>query len=298
MTEERRHVTLSKGHRDTAVGLELVELLTELAADGNVSREEMERLRGWLEIDHGVDFPALPFLYETIDQISSDGEITEDELDRLALAIERVLPKDVRLAATAKRKQSREARRVAQREARRQTMITARTERRASRDAERARAGVLYQSDFAIRAAFRFAERREACERLIEGDPVRLEREPDNPHDSNAILVLGDDDCELGYVPRDDARAIAPLIDAGAEATAKVRRLWETPEGQVVPILVVTVRRGDVDPGAVRPVPRPQRTRSRSSRTAEAAQPGCGCLSAAAWCVLILLCVLIGIALR
>ena len=59
-------------------------LLSELSADGNVSRDEMERLRSWLEIDHGVDFPALPFLYETIDQISSDGEITEEELGRTA----------------------------------------------------------------------------------------------------------------------------------------------------------------------------------------------------------------------
>ena len=72
--EERRHVTLSKGQSETAVGRKLIELLTELSADGNVSREEMERLRGWLEIDHGVDFPALAFLYETINQISSDGE--------------------------------------------------------------------------------------------------------------------------------------------------------------------------------------------------------------------------------
>ena len=54
----------------------------------------------------------------------------------------------------------------------------------------------------------------EACERLIEGDAVNLEREPNNAHDSNAILVLGDDDCELGYVPREEALAIAPLMDA------------------------------------------------------------------------------------
>src|SRR5215212_767472 len=87
----------------------------------------MERLRAWLQVDRGVEFPALPFLYETIDQISSDGEVTEDELDRLALAIERVLPKDVRLAAAAERKQAREARRLAERETRRQGMIAART---------------------------------------------------------------------------------------------------------------------------------------------------------------------------
>ena len=65
---EIRHVTLSKAHRETPTGRELIALLTELSADGNVSREEMERLRARLEVDRGVDFPALSFLYETIDQ--------------------------------------------------------------------------------------------------------------------------------------------------------------------------------------------------------------------------------------
>ena len=55
------------------------------------------RLRSWLEVDRGVEFAAFPFLHEVIEQISgSMVEVTEDELDRLALAIERVLPKDVR----------------------------------------------------------------------------------------------------------------------------------------------------------------------------------------------------------
>jgi hypothetical protein len=39
---------------------------------------------------------------------------------------------------------------------------------------------LLYRAEFAIRGAFRFSERREACERLIDGDAVILEREPDN----------------------------------------------------------------------------------------------------------------------
>ena len=93
--EERQRVTLTKAHCETPAGHELIELLAELSADGNVTREEMERLCAWLEVDRGVDFPALPFLYETIDQISADGEISEEELDLLALAIERVLPEGV-----------------------------------------------------------------------------------------------------------------------------------------------------------------------------------------------------------
>lgn len=304
MSDERRHVTLSKAHRESAVGSELIELLTELSADGNVSREEMERLRSWLEVDRGVDFPALPFLYETIDQISSDGEVTEDELDRLALAIERVLPKEIRQAATAKRKQAREARRLTQRETRRQTMIAERAEKRAARDAARAQAGVLYEADFVVRGAVRFAERREACERLIEGDPVTLEREPDNIHDSNAILVLGQDDCELGYVPREEACDLAPLLDAGAEAETNVRRLWETPDGKVVPIVFARVRRGNALAPIAQPTPRRGsaaaatdirtdklgtiRSPATTAKTAEAPRPGGGCATAVCLSVLVL----------
>jgi hypothetical protein len=45
MDEDRRHVTLSKADRVTPAGRELIALLTELSADGQVTREEMERLR-------------------------------------------------------------------------------------------------------------------------------------------------------------------------------------------------------------------------------------------------------------
>jgi hypothetical protein len=258
MSTERRVVTLSKSQRQTTVGRELIELLVELSADGTVSREELEQLRKWLETDHAVDFPALPFLYETIDQMSSDGDITEDELDRLALAIERVLPKEIRVAAAAKRKEARNARRIAQRENQRQAMIAERAEKRAVRDVARTREGILYQANFPIAGAFRSEERRDACERLIVDDIVTFEREPDNVHDANAILILGADDCELGYVRREEASDIAPLLDGGAEADVRVHRLWETPDGNVVPIVLVKVRQGDTDPSVVQPRPQPE----------------------------------------
>jgi hypothetical protein len=246
MSEARRQVTLSNTDRATKVGRQLIDLLVELSDDGNVSRDEMSRLRLWLEIDHGVNFPCLAFLHETIEHISSDGEVTEDELDRLALAIERVLPKDIRLAAIAKRKQVREERR-ADREKKRQSLAAQRAESRKARNAERMRARILHQSEFPVRGSFRSEERREACERLQEDDSVKFEREPDNAHDANAILVLAEDDSELGYVPREEAAAMARLLDAGAEVDARVRLLWKTPDGQVVPILRVRIRRGDAD---------------------------------------------------
>jgi hypothetical protein len=117
--------------------------------------------------------------------------------------------------------------------------------------AARERARVAWEGDFPVRGAFRFAERRAACERLQEGDAVTLEREPDNVHDSNAILVLDGDDSELGYVPREKARDIAGLLEAGAEAETAIRRLWETPDGHVVPIVRARIRRGEMRNAAV-----------------------------------------------
>ena len=291
MTDERRRVvTLTKAQCATPEGTELIALLTELSADGIVSRQEMAQLRTWLEVDRGVDFPALPFLYRVIDEISEDAEISEEELDRLALAIERVLPKNVREDGALRRKQAREARRLAERESRRQAVMAQRTDARARRDLAHARAGILYRAEFPVRGAFRFAARREACERLTDGDSVSLEREPDNSHDPNAILVLGENDCELGYVGREEAADMAPLLDSGAQAEATVSRLWETPEGQIVPILLVKVRRGDS--GLSRLQPTDGRRSSRQSATTKESgnSPGCGYLSAACLAVFLAIC--------
>jgi hypothetical protein len=49
MTEERRRVTITKAECATPQGHELVQLPTELSSDGNVSRDEMNVLRRWLE---------------------------------------------------------------------------------------------------------------------------------------------------------------------------------------------------------------------------------------------------------
>lgn len=47
------------------------------------------------------------------------------------------------------------------------------------------------------------------------GDPVHLEREPDNQYDGNAIRVENGEFAHVGYLPRRMARWLAPLIDSG-----------------------------------------------------------------------------------
>jgi hypothetical protein len=82
------------------------------------------------------------------------------------------------------------------------------------------------------------------------GDAVTLEREPDNSHDSNAILVFTDD-TELGYVPREEAKQMAPLLDAGATVAATVKKLWTTPDDEhVIPIIFSTLHHAGYVPAA------------------------------------------------
>lgn len=54
------------------------------------------------------------------------------------------------------------------------------------------------------------------CDAAVQSDEkVHLEREPDNTHDRNAIRVENEDFVKVGYVPRQTAAWLTPLIDNG-----------------------------------------------------------------------------------
>lgn len=56
------------------------------------------------------------------------------------------------------------------------------------------------------------------------GDPIVLERQPDNEHDPNAILVVWQGH-DLGFLAREDAAAIAPALDEGRAYQANIHKL-------------------------------------------------------------------------
>src|SRR5262249_41249517 len=72
---------------------------------------------------------------------------------------------------------------------------------------------------------------------------VVLEREPGNRHDVNAILILNEGGDELGYVPREDAAEMAPLLDAGGWVEATVKKVIEARAGHTLPVIVSTMYR-------------------------------------------------------
>lgn len=57
---------------------------------------------------------------------------------------------------------------------------------------------------------------------VAEGDPIRLEYEPDNPHDSHAIKVLTESGKQIGYLSKEVAPRIQSAIENEANIYTKV----------------------------------------------------------------------------
>lgn len=67
---------------------------------------------------------------------------------------------------------------------------------------------------------------------------LTLQRQPENPHDPNAVAVLANDSrsgqlkvVHVGYIPRQDARAVAKVLDNGVQVRATykgncIAELW------------------------------------------------------------------------
>lgn len=67
-------------------------------------------------------------------------------------------------------------------------------------------------------ANFRPASAKEIIKSLEVGELLTLERDPDNAYDENAIKVIHPDSGEfIGFVEKDVALELAPLIDDGIE---------------------------------------------------------------------------------
>lgn len=77
-------------------------------------------------------------------------------------------------------------------------------------------------------AGFRYHAAAEVWRELRIGDRLELAREPDNPHDANAVKVLWRGQV-LGYVPRRENAALAWGLDRGTPLRARISVLAEHP---------------------------------------------------------------------
>jgi len=79
-------------------------------------------------------------------------------------------------------------------------------------------------------AGMRYEGRMEKASHLAVGDFVRLQREPGNTHDRNAIQVVTPEGVRIGYVSRHVAAHLAKGLDAwGGTWQAKVGSVWKQP---------------------------------------------------------------------
>lgn len=73
-------------------------------------------------------------------------------------------------------------------------------------------------------AGFQYYAGETLWQAIREGDRLTLVREPDNPHDANAVRVEWRGQ-KLGYLPRAENRAVAAALDGGERVSARIARL-------------------------------------------------------------------------
>jgi len=57
------------------------------------------------------------------------------------------------------------------------------------------------------------------------GDTLELEREPNNPHDPNAVRILRNG-THIGYIPGKESKRFAELLDSRIRVSATVTQTW------------------------------------------------------------------------
>jgi len=98
-------------------------------------------------------------------------------------------------------------------------------------------------------AGVTFEGRQETVARLQPGVPLRLERQPDNPHDACASALFDPFGDQVGFLNRRLAAALAPVLDAGVEYDVEVTEVTGGADGASLGVNVLVSRRG-ADPAA------------------------------------------------
>jgi len=78
----------------------------------------------------------------------------------------------------------------------------------------------------------KYNNRQAAIQSCVCGEQVQLIREPNNPHDSSAILICRLSGQELGYMPHEVSFDLALAIDAGQKVRAEVDWINQPDEEQ------------------------------------------------------------------
>lgn len=117
-TGRRPRVLLTKHEAATECGSDLLTLLCEIGHDGDLSPDEVDRLRLWLEEHGNSPIAGIQHLTAVVGEALRDGVLTDDERVEILLEIERVLPVRERAAVVDARRQRERIRWAEERSAR------------------------------------------------------------------------------------------------------------------------------------------------------------------------------------
>jgi hypothetical protein len=231
-----RRISITKLQRDSAAAVELISLCQSATADGKLSDDEVQSLRQWAQDYSGVDLPARAHIQEVLQRILADGVVTEAERDDLYLAIEAVLPPDLRAPVRGRRREIEETAKAAAKEASVEADAAARE--------ERARNRVLRAWNFMV-AGVRHEGRPALIRDHATSDAdVFLRRDPGNPFSSNAIAIQLPNGVQVGFVPEVHAVEMAPLLDRGHPYVAFITKIL-TGGRSPIPVVQADIYRTD-----------------------------------------------------
>ncbi len=223
-------LSLTRRQLETRIGSELLGVLQSVTADGQLTDTGIRGLVQWLDSHADQPLPAIAYLRGVVQRVLGVGQVTPqawtapERHDLLYRAIERALPPELRDEAAMRRREAKAETRQHEAEER----------ERQHQDRESRRA--IEHLDFMV-AGFGHEGRQEIIRRYVrEDESAYLVREPSNPYSSNAVLVLLENGVDIGYVPEELARKIAPLLDQSAKQRASIKDVLHGPHG-LIPII-------------------------------------------------------------
>ncbi len=239
-----KHLRLTKTQRETAEGLELIQLLQTITQDGKFDAPEVIELTKWIKRNRESPLPAISFLADTVEAIIADGKVTREEQETLYKAVERVLPSDLTSIAKGNRLEIRERNKeIAEVEeaAGQERQEQANEKLRAERILNKKRG----HYNFMV-AGTRFEDRPERILAHAEvGREVIVIREPKNQHSRNACrLYITEGMVEIGYVPECDGQGVTHAADLAAELDSGCKyqaSIYRVLTGGYSPIPIVIV---------------------------------------------------------
>jgi len=263
--DRTRRTSITRMQRQTAAGAELISLCQTITEDGHLADQEIAALRQWLDQNRGSDLPAVAFLSETVERILADGKVTTEEQQELYRAIETVLPPDIRVSVRGTRVAGERA-----------AKESARLEKQAQQE-ERARNSPVGSWDFMV-AGVRHEGRPEIIQRFARpGRIAYLVRDRGNPYSRSAVEVRLPNGMQVGYVPEEHAREMAPLLDSGHKHGAHIKKILVGGRSPI-PIVVASLYSAEADrPEAVseQQVPQAQHPPPLIAATGSSARRGC-----------------------